>query len=396
MRIFIALFFTFLLVGCDVSVSVFDEEKAWPSYVVVSPYAGSTTPVVDLNGNKVHTYPCPGFPAKVLTDGSVICNNLKLGRLSVPELRQVSKEGELLWSFRDWFRDSARQHHDYQVGGNPVGYYVPGMDLIGPAQGANMLILGHTEVSRQEQDINWRRLQDNVLYEIDPDGNVVWEWHASDHIEEMGFSESALAGIYSSTARDWLHMNTASYIGPNKWYDELGDQRFHPDNIMVGSARTNWIGIIEKSTGSIVWRMGPDFSEGNPGHEFGGFGFSHHAHIIPQGLPGAGNLLIFDNGRHAGHGDQFRPIRFNSRVLEINPIDYSVVWEMEESIQSLIMSSVQRLPNGNTFIAEGVSGIMLEVTSEKEVVWKANGPMLYRAYRIPKEWMDDEAEGSRD
>ena len=28
----------------------------------------------------------------------------------------------------------------------------------------------------------------------------------------------------------------------------------------------------------------------------------HHAHIIPRGLPGEGNLLVFDNGGWAGYG----------------------------------------------------------------------------------------------
>lgn len=37
----------------------------------------------------------------------------------------------------------------------------------------------------------------------------------------------------------------------------------------------------------------------------------HHAHIIPDGLPGAGNILLFDNGGIAGYGlfglpNQFR------------------------------------------------------------------------------------------
>ena len=30
---------------------------------------------------------------------------------------------------------------------------------------------------------------------------------------------------------------------------------------------------------------------------------------------------------------------------------------------------------------------MLEVTADKEVVWEARGLPLYRAYRVPKEWV---------
>lgn len=39
----------------------------------------------------------------------------------------------------------ARQHHDYQRQGNPVGYYVPGMDP--RADGGNAIILGHKNVT---------------------------------------------------------------------------------------------------------------------------------------------------------------------------------------------------------------------------------------------------------
>ncbi|HEX4940026.1 MAG TPA: hypothetical protein VFX11_15205, partial [Candidatus Kapabacteria bacterium] len=77
-----------------------------------------------------------------------------------------------------------------------------------------------------------------------------------------------------------------------------------------------------------------------------------------------------------------------SRTLEINPIDFSVVWEFNHPRHGLIMGNVQRLPNGNTFISEGLTSVMLEVTPEKEVVWQARGLLpQYRAYRVPKDWV---------
>jgi hypothetical protein len=53
------------------------------------------------------------------------------------ELVQLDWEGRVTWKFDRYeeLRDpekepvrAARQHHDYQRDGNPVGYYVPGMD----------------------------------------------------------------------------------------------------------------------------------------------------------------------------------------------------------------------------------------------------------------------------
>ncbi|HGJ5863893.1 MAG TPA: hypothetical protein ACHBZ9_16955 [Arsenophonus nasoniae] len=57
-------------------------------------------------------------------------------------------------------------------------------------------------------------------------------------------------------------------------------------------------------TGEIVWRLGPNFPSVNyqgkiprPIDQIIG---AHNIHMIPDGLPGAGNLLIFDNQGAAG------------------------------------------------------------------------------------------------
>ena len=91
-----------------------------------------------------------------------------------------------------------------------------------------------------------------------------------------------------------------SVLGPNRFYDQ-GDERFHPDNIIWDARESNIIAIIDKRTGKIVWRLGPDYSS----PELKGLGWiigQHHAHLIPRGLPGEGNLLLFDNGGWAGYG----------------------------------------------------------------------------------------------
>ena len=60
------------------------------------------------------------------------------------------------------------------------------------------------------------------------------------------------------------------------------------------------------------------------------------------------------------------------------------------------ISSAQRLPNGNTLITEGSGGRLIEVTAEHEIVWEYISPywgekfklnMIYRAYRVPYEWV---------
>ena len=60
------------------------------------------------------------------------------------------------------------------------------------------------------------------------------------------------------------------------------------------------------------------------------------------------------------------------------------------------VSSAQRLPNGNTLIDEGAVGRIFEVTPDGEIVWEYISPywgkqmninMIYRAYRVPYEWV---------
>jgi hypothetical protein len=112
-----------------------------------------------------------------------------------------------------------------------------------------------------------------------------------------------------------------SKLGKNKWYN-AGDERFNPENIMICSRHANIIAIICRETGEIVWKIGPDYSQKTEeGKKIGQIVGPHHAHMIPEGLPGAGNILVFDNGGFSGYGILGMPNKFRcySRVIEINP-----------------------------------------------------------------------------
>ena len=139
--------------------------------------------------------------------------------------------------------------------------------------------------------------------------------------------------------------------------------------------------------------------------------------MIPRGLPGEGNILVFDNGGWAGYGAPNPGAahgvkaaqRDYSRVLEIDPVSLKVVWQYTpheagflvpldaSRFYSPFISSAQRLPNGNTLICEGSDGRIFEVTSEHEIVWEYVCPYkghislpmnwVYRAYRLPYAWV---------
>lgn len=86
----------------------------------------------------------------------------------------------------------------------------------------------------------------------------------------------------------------------------------------------------------------------------------HHAQMIPKGLPGEGNILVFDNGGYAGYGNpnpgsptgMLNALRDFSRVLEFNPVTLEVVWEYS-------MRSIGALPRieGHKFFSPYMSGV---------------------------------------
>ena len=388
--------------------------------------------LIDMNGNVVHQWKgLEGFPNKMLPGGQVMGNSRmrdpKYGSQDMADLVQVDWEGNFVWRFNryEFIHDPgyepswmARQHHDYQREGNPVGYYVPGMEAL--AEGGKTLILAHKCIENPR--IGRGTILDDTIIEVDWDGHVDWEWNCSEHVDEMGFSEEARKIMQDnpnitgeSKVGDWMHINSISCLGPNRWFDK-GDSRFHPDNIIWSGRQTNIIAVTEKKTGKIVWRVGPEYT-GTPAlEELGWIIGQHHAHMIPRGLPGEGNILVFDNGGSAGYGAPNpgcpngvnNAIRDYSRVVEFNPLTLEVVWQYPAQdkrsfspmryldLYSRFISSAQRLPNGNTLITEGGCGRFLEVTPECQIVWEYISPYysrkrrmnhVYRAYRVPYHWV---------
>ena len=60
--------------------------------------------------------------------------------------------------------------------------------------------------------------------------------------------------------------------------------------------------VTDKETGKLAWVLCPDYSATEELRQLKWIIGQHHAHMIPRGLPGEGNILIFDNGGWAGYG----------------------------------------------------------------------------------------------
>jgi hypothetical protein len=141
----------------------------------------------------------------------------------------------------------------------------------------------------------------------------------------------------------------------------------------------------------------------------------HHAHIIGPGLPGAGNMLILDNGWNRSQGNRTRSIEVdmskttwtayassavgalptgNTSLTKSNDASTQalhpghIIWQYAgarpNSMYSASQCANQRLPNGNTSITITETGHIIEVTQgvlsgtnyvNKEVVWEFINPL---------------------
>jgi len=428
--------------------TIYDPARAWSGFTVLSPLGTPAAIVIDMNGTVVKQWDgynnSAGGPARVMPGGDVIAaGGARPGRQESLELVLRDFDGNILWRFDRneqiqtndgqmiW---SARQHHDWQREDFPAGYYSP--DARPARSGSNLLILTHTD--HRQPDVADVLLQDDRLIEVSPKGEIVWQWIAGEHLAELGFSEPARAAIRRAgrggtqgdgprgdgargdgpgrggaqgagpgrggAGFDWLHVNSATYVGPNRWFD-AGDGRFAPNNVIISSRQANVLAIVARD-GKVVWRLGPDFLESEATRAIGQIIGQHHAHFIPKGLPGAGNLLVFDNGGASGYGQPsgIAPTgtgvyaRSNSRVLEIDPVTLKLVWSYTAPGRffSTNISGAQRLPNGNTLVTAGAGGRLFEVTTDGRIVWEYLNPLfvgaqgsnaVYRSYRVPYDWI---------
>lgn len=410
--------------------TIYNKDKAFSGYTIFPSAKGAL--LVDMNGKEVKLWEgLQGFPNKILPGGYVLGStgerNPEYGMQDQLDLVQVDWDGNIVWKFdkNEYIEDpeevpswQARQHHDFQREGSTTGYYVPGVEP--KVNSGNTIILTHENVYNPK--ISDKLLLDDKIIEVTWEGEIVWEWRANEHFDELGFSEASKNLLFRDPNMrpagggmgDWLHINCVSVLGENKWYDN-GDERFHPDNLIWDAREANILAIISKKTGEIVWKLGPTFNDCPLGWIIG----QHHLHMIPKGLPGEGNLLIYDNGGWAGYDvpnpssptGRMAAKRDYSRVLEFNPVTLEIVWQYTPTEAGLInpldssrfyspfVSSAQRLPNGNTLITEGSDGRLIEVTKDHEVVWEYINPyyseidgkkgmnMIYRAYRVPYEWI---------
>jgi hypothetical protein len=101
--------------------------------------------------------------------------------------------------------------------------------------------------------------------------------------------------------------------------------------------------------------------------------------MVPRGVPGAGNIVFFNNGYHNIEG--FR----QSSIVELDPVGHSVVWRYRASgFFSSIGGTQQVLPSGNLLVTSSRGGRVFELTRSGQIVWQWSPPFLpTRVSRYP-------------
>ena len=385
-----------------------NEPEAFEGYTLFTPWESDLAYLIDNHGRVIHAWTLRHNPrlVKLLDDG----NLLTIGN------RIFDADGNAVWNYR------YPQHHDLleMPNGNILSLstvIIPGEEAIG--LGAN------------PDSLACPSLWATHIVEIRPtgpaDGEIVWQWSALDHLiqdfdpekpnygvvvdhpERIDFNFAlAEAPCQDDLRLDWQHANALDYN------EDL-------DQIMITLRRFSEIWIIDHSTsveeaaGSAGGNSGKGgdllYRWGNPrAYQRGTLAdqrlfWPHNAHWIPRGLPGAGNVLIFNNGSEYP-GMQRGYSSMDEISLPASGSNYRLdegsaygpnehVWtyfaDPPGSFYSNTQSGAQRLPNGGTLITDAEAGRIFEVTREGETVWEFVNPALgyqevYRAYRYAPDY----------
>lgn len=207
-----------------------------------------------------------------------------------------------------------------------------------------------------------------VFQEVEPDGDVVFQWKSLDHIPvETSYDNLAGAAIR------YIHNNAI-------WEDDDG-------NFLLSMRHIASIVKVHRTTGEVLWVLGGKLNQFTitGDHEQYlplSFSYQHDIRRIHNG-----NITMLDNGTQ--HDPQ------NSRAVEYRLDEErrtaEMVWEYRQPTDVYISNygSVQTLDDGHRLITWGTavsngSVAVTEVDSNRTVVFEATYPKTMYPYRAQK------------
>jgi hypothetical protein len=419
-----------------------NDSRAFPGYTLVAPLLSLNTYLVDMEGRVVRKWESDytaGEAAYLLENGHL----LRAGQVSGDEqhftgagaggrVQEFTWDGELVWNFK-FHNEKQISHHDVAM--LPNGNVLLIVWEIKTAE--EMIAAG-----RRSELANGTWLADSVI-EIrrtgKTTGEVVWEWHAWDHVIEdrdssranygpaaahpelidinfgqdhfpafsradlsskeeaqkktnlqtlrsLGYVGSPAARANRGVIPDWTHINAVAY---NADFDQimLTVRSFNEfwiiDHSTTTSEAAGHTGGRSGKGGDLLYRWGNPLAYGHGTKGKQQLFAPHDAHWIPRGCPGAGHVLVFNNGVGRSGGDYSSvdeivlSVDARGRYLREPGTAFGPdepVWRytaaQKRRFSAWLMSGSQRLPNGNTLICESTNGMIFEVTPDKRVVWE--------------------------
>lgn len=294
-----------------------NDKKCSMGYVLFATQTGEgLVEIINHRGARVHKWNMPvrpGRDAVLLPNGNLGYNGSHEKSVDLypawdiwhgGHFIEVNPYGKVIWQYEDPYH-----HHD-----------------------ALWMDNGNLLYTAAVYDKNTKTVQD-VVKEVNREGEVIWEWKASDWLDSERFKKHE---CFSDD--HWPMIN-----GLNVTQD---------GNVLMSLRTTSGIICVDKKFKTILWTL-------------------EYPLVAQQHCPielNNGNILCFDNGN-------LRPNSIHhSRIVEYNPKTKELVWSyvdpMPPAFFSPYMGSVQRTWNGNTFICESAFGRLFEVTPEGETVWE--------------------------
>ena len=393
---------------------IVNEPQAARGYTLIHTYRAEALHLIDYLGRKVHTWRTENRRfdwAKLLKNGNLMVY-LSGHDDGIERLAEIDRAGNIVWEYPYY-----NIHHDFLK--LPNGNVLMLMNKLLTSPEA-------ITVGARLKLTSGRRFWYDYLVEVKPtgpnSGEVVWQWSVMDHLVQDNDPNKPNYGPIAEHP-ERIDINYTLHQQPlQRHFTYLNALDYNPalDQIMISARNYSELWIIDHNTtteeaagpkGDLLYRWGNPRAHGNGDYQDQQLFRQHNTHWIPQGLPGAGNVLIFNNGHEYNGLDRnystideilLPPSNDNAYQLEPghnfrgpqqqwlystpNPADF----------YSPLLSGVQRLPNGNTQICDGVSGVVFQVTPDGTTVWKyihpvsKDGPPAHqgdhhqtRTYRAP-------------
>jgi hypothetical protein len=321
-------------------VVVYDAQRSYPGYNLYTVHKRCTAELIDAQGRVVRSWSRPGHyswgNAELLANGDLLVTGKQRG----PTADRSSSDDRQCYLIRfDWSGEVLWQkpvpaHHDVEV--------TPRDQL-----------LSLTFVRRPVPELHPQAvIKDVELVALDHDGNLVRALSVYDLLRARpdvfplvrlrGLRDGRLAGrivdLFHCNSIEWAHHEHLEGRHP----------LYGPSCVLVCFRHQHRIAVFDWDRAELVWAWG-----------LGELSGPHDAHYLENG-----NILVYDNGVR----------RKFSRIIELDPLSGRIVWQYRatppESFFSLTKGSNQRLPNGNTLIANSDNGEAFEVTREGQIVWR--------------------------